>query len=89
MKYLKLFNIYYNREKPLKEIIFEGKRIILSGLTKSFYYLLEKNENLKTKLGETAISVYFYGYETLIGKDSFIVDKNGIELNEENLMVLI
>lgn len=89
MKYLKLFNIYYNKEKPLKEFIFEGKRIILSGLTKSFYYLLEKNENLKTKLGETAISVYFYGYETLIGKDSFIVDKNGIELNEENLMVLI
>ena len=89
MKYLKLFNIYYNREKPLKEIIFEGKRIILSGLTKSFYYLLKKNENLKSKLEETVTSVYFYGYDTLIGKDSFIVEKNGIELNEENLIVSI
>lgn len=89
MKYLKLFNIYYNKENPLKEYIFEGKRIILSGLTKSFYYLLKKNENLKSKLEETATSVYFYGYETLIGKDSFVVEKNGIELNEENLIVLI
>lgn len=89
MKYLKLFNIYYNKENPLKEYIFEGKRILLSGLTKSFYYLLKKNENLKSKLEETATSVYFYGYETLIGKDSFVVEKNGIELNEENLIVLI
>ena len=89
MKYLKLFNIYYNREKPLKEIIFEGNRIILSGLTESFYYLLKKNENLKTKLGETATSVYFNGYETLIGKDSFVVEKSGIKLNEDNLIVLV
>ena len=89
MKYIKLFNIYYNKEKPLKEINFEGKRIILSGLSKSFYYLLEKNEKLRAKLGETAKSVYFYGYETLIGKDSFVVEKNGIELDEENLIVLI
>lgn len=89
MKYLELFNYYYNKEKALKEIIFEGKRIILSGNTKSFFYLLKKNENLRTKLVETAKSVYFNGYESLIGKNSFIVEKHGIELNEENLMILI
>ena len=89
MKYLELFNYYYNKEKPLKEIFFEGERIILSGITKSFFYLLKKNENLRAKLVETAISVYFNGYESLIGKDSFIVEKHGIELREENLMVLI
>lgn len=89
MKYINLFIFYYNKEKPLKEIIFNGKKISLSKKTKTFYDLLLKNKKDKLDLIETARSVYFYGYDTLIGKDSFVVEKNNIELNDENLIILI
>ena len=66
MKYLKLFNYYYyNKEEPLKKIIFENKEIILSPKTKSFYELLErdKNKKLRGKIIETVKLVYFNGYD--------------------------
>ena len=51
MKYIKLFTYYYNNTKPLLEILnFGGKNINLSNITKSFYYLLEKNESIRTQL---------------------------------------
>ena len=47
MKYLKLFSIYYNKLKPLKKVTFQSKVITLSSKTKSFYYLLRKNKEIK------------------------------------------
>ena len=61
MNYLKLFDYYYNKEEPLYKIIFENKEILLSSKTKSFYYLLEKNQDLKQEIIDTAKLVYFNG----------------------------
>ena len=64
MKYLKLFNYYYyNKEEPLKKIIFENKEIILSPKTKSFYELLKKNKNneLREEIIKAVKSIYFNG----------------------------
>ena len=82
INYLALFNYYYNNEKKLNKITFKGKEIILSKKTKSFYDLLEKNKELQKKLIDTAQIVYFNGYKTLIGKNSFVSIKNEIELIE-------
>ena len=82
LNFLNLFVFYYNKGMPIKKIRFEGKDIIFSSRTKGFYDLLEKNENLKMKLIETAKIAYFCGYDNLIGKDSFIAQKNEIELKE-------
>lgn len=46
MKYIDVFNLYYyNGEKPLVKMEFNGKTIIISKTTKSFYYLLKKESN--------------------------------------------
>jgi len=82
LNYLNLFTFYYNKGMPIKKIHFEGKDIIFSSRTKAFYDLLEKNKDLKMKLIETAKIAYFCGYDNLIGKDSFIAQKNEIELKE-------
>ena len=63
MNYLELFNYYYNEKEPLAKIMFKGKEIIISPKTKSFYYLLEKNVNLRTYLISTVNSIYFDGNE--------------------------
>ena len=57
-----------------------GKDINLSKKTKSFYDLLKKNEDIKNKLIETASSVYFYGYNKIIDKDSFKTEKKNTEV---------
>ena len=49
-KYLDLFLNYYNDEKPLKELMIFDKKVILSKNTKSFYYLLHKQEELKNQI---------------------------------------
>ena len=66
MKYIKLFNYYYNKEEPLKKIIFENKEIILSPKTKSFYELLEKNKNneLREEIIKAVKSIYFNGCDS-------------------------
>ena len=58
MNLTKLFNYYYNKEKPVNKIIFENKEIILSSKTKSFYFLLRKYKDLREKLIDTAKFVY-------------------------------
>ena len=50
MKYLDLFLKYYNDMKPLKELALFEKKVTLSDKTKSFYYLLEKNEKIKEQI---------------------------------------
>ena len=71
MKYLELFDYYYNKGKPLESFIFNGKNITLSIKTKSFYDLILKYRDDKIKLIETVKSVYFYGYDELVGKKPF------------------
>ena len=46
-KFLELFKEYYNKEKPLKELKIFDKKVTLSEETKSFYYLLDENKELK------------------------------------------
>ena len=58
MNLIELFNYYYNNEKPLNKIIFENKEIFLSYGTKSFYFLLIKNKNLRQKIIDIAKNVY-------------------------------
>ena len=57
-KFLELFKIYYNNKAPLKEIYFEGKKIILSKGTKNFYALLQSYKIYEKKLIEAAEAVY-------------------------------
>ncbi len=63
MNYLKLFNFYYNNQKPLTKILFKEKEIVLSKTTKSFYDLLEKNLKDKNELINVVKSTYFKGYD--------------------------
>ena len=59
MNYLEIFKYYYNNEKPLKKIVFEGKEIVLSSKTKSFYFLLDKYASISEKIIDKAKIVYF------------------------------
>ena len=59
MKYLNLFLNYYNDKKPLKELTLFEKKVILSDKTKSFYYLLEKNKELKEQIIYFCKLIYF------------------------------
>lgn len=61
MKYLQLFNYYYNECEPLNKIFIENKDISLSSKTKSFFCLLEKNIDLKNELINTVKNIYFNG----------------------------
>ena len=49
-KYLEFFLHYYNDKEPLKELTLFEKKVILSEETKSFYYLLQKKEELKEQI---------------------------------------
>lgn len=82
INYLVFFKYYYNNKEKLKKITFEGKEIILSKETKSFADLLEKNKDIENDLVDTVKSVYFSGYDTLIGNKSFLSTKKEIELIE-------
>lgn len=58
--YLKIFqNYYYNHEEPLKEIFFEGVKIVFSQKTKNFYFLLKSNPEIKEVLLKGVRDVYF------------------------------
>ena len=59
IKFLDLFSIYYNEEQPLKEIFIDGKTIILSERTKSFYYLLQKYEKSREDIIRVTKMFYF------------------------------
>ena len=58
MNYLQLFKYYYNDGKPLNKIYFMEREIFLTPKTKSFYCLLEKNQNLKSEIIEIAKRCY-------------------------------
>ena len=85
MKYLENFKYYYNKGKHFKSIKLDGKITTLSSKTKTFYDLLQKS--VEEKLIENASSVYFYGYETLISRDSFIIEKIKISFNSKTILI--
>ena len=60
MKYLELFEKYYNKGNPLNEIVYGNKIINLSEKTKSkvFFNLIDKNKNLKKHLIDMAEKEY-------------------------------
>ena len=85
IKYLDFFNdFYFNEEKEINKIVFKGIEIPFSKQTKNFYHLLKKYEKYKTLLIDSAKSVYFYGYDTLIRNNSFVTCKKDIELKESD-----
>ena len=60
MNYLKLFDYYYNNQKPLNKFCFEGKEIKLSKNIKTFSNLLEKNSDNKHELIQIVKEIYYY-----------------------------
>lgn len=77
MDYLEVFNnFYFSEDKLIDTIDFEGKQILLSKKTKTFYHLLKKYEGLKSLLINTAKIVYFNGYDKLFDKNYFKTLKN-------------
>ncbi len=71
--YLKAFNIYYNKLKPLKKVINQGIEINLSSQTKSFNNLLKNNKEMKDIIITAVQDVYFNGNKNLTEK--FSVEK--------------
>ena len=61
MKYITLFQYYYNNNQPLHEITLFGVKISFSGKTKSFNHLLEKNDKFKEDIIELAEQLYIGG----------------------------
>ena len=59
IKFLDLFSLYYNEEQPLKEVFINGKTIILSEKTKSFYYLLQKYKGSREDIIRVTRMCYF------------------------------
>ena len=74
MKFIEAFSIYYNNGKSLTNVNYKDKNIIISHKTKSFYYLLYKEENLKKEIYDTANSVY------LNRINHFMIQKNEISV---------
>ena len=73
MKFMDIFEIYHSNGKALKEFEFEHKTIKLSESTKTFFNLLNKEQNIpiKNKLIETLRIVYYNGYDKYIKSNSF------------------
>ena len=72
-KYIELFKQYYNNKQPLKQIIIDNENVITLKTAKSFYYLLNKNENIK--ITENIIK---------IAEEFFIDDINSKEGKDTN-----
>ena len=76
-KYLEFFDkFYFDEEKKTDRIIFQGKEIVFSSKTKPFFHLIKKYEAFKNLIIDSAKSIYFYGYNSLIGNNSFKIVKN-------------
>ena len=78
MKYIDVFNLYYyNGEKPLVKMEFNGKTIIISKATKSFYYLLKKESNLAYKMINIIKCIYLDKTSYIMKKENpFVTIKN-------------
>ena len=75
-KFIDVFiNYYYNEEKPLQMINFEGKTINLSKKTETFAHLLIKNKNLKNQMIDLVKNNYLNEYNK---SKKFITSKNAL-----------
>ena len=75
-KFIDVFiNYYYNEEKPLQMINFEGKTINLSKKTETFAHLLIKNKNLKNQMINIVKNIYLNNYNK---SKKFITSKNAL-----------
>ena len=63
LKYTTLFTYYFNKNKPLNEVIIFEKKIILTSKTKSFYDLTKKNKENKNEFIELAKRFFNYDEE--------------------------
>ena len=79
MNYLKLFNLYYNNEKPLDKITFENKEIIISKQTKSFYDLSVKNSDFRINIIDNTKIVFLNDYV----KKPFFITIRKMEAKDE------
>ena len=59
-KYIELFKQYYNNKQPLKQIIIDNENVIVLKTAKSFYYLLNKKENIKITENIVKIAEEFF-----------------------------
>ena len=83
INYLSLFKLYFNDCEPLKKINLKDKDFILSNKTRSFYYLVQKNnfnESDKNSFIESTKNAYFSNRNDMTNKKSFLV-KKGIYKN--------
>ena len=75
-KFIDVFiNYYYNEEKPLQMINFEGKTINFSKKTETFAHLLIKNKNLKNQMIDLVKNNYLNEYNK---SKKFITSKNAL-----------
>ena len=75
-KFIDVFiNYYYNEEKQLQMINFEGKTINLSKKTETFAHLLIKNKNLKNQMINIVKNIYLNNYNK---SKKFITSKNAL-----------
>lgn len=73
LKYIDVFNRYYfNNEKRLESIEFNGKKINVSKKTKSYYDLLNKEKVLEKEIKNIVEIVYLSPYKN----KTFIISKN-------------
>ena len=78
MDYISLFKSYFNDCEPLKTINIKGKEFDLSNNTKSFYYLVKKNnfnEFEKNLFIESTKTAYFCDINNMTQKKPFVVKK--------------
>lgn len=58
MKFLDLFNIYYNEKQLLRELTLFDRKITFSNRTKTFYDLLQKNKKIEKNIMQMTEMIY-------------------------------
>ena len=76
LKFLDLFQYYYNENKQLNKIFLFEREITLTKDTKSYYFLLEKNMTIKKEI----IEITKYNYLSKI--NSIESDENSLEYSD-------
>ena len=81
MKFMDLFNYYYNDGQPLKEIFLSGKKIKFSEKTKTFYDLLEKYKDLEQDMLQIIKMFYLEDFENMKSNEKSNPSSNNDEYN--------
>ena len=81
MKFMDLFNYYYNDGQPLKEIFLSGKKIKFSEKTKTFYDLLEKYKDLEQDMLQIIKMFYLEDFKDMKSNEKSNPSSNNDEYN--------